>query len=103
MLKHRSTAIAFFVTPAVPALWLCLMVRITRHLDLLAQLVLFPWFYNIAMLVMIVLGIPAILLGERLNLIRWWSALIAGALIGAIVTVIIQNKPQVFLGMCPLG
>jgi hypothetical protein len=103
MTKGKATAIAFFISPGVPALWFCLAARITRHFDLLAQLGLFSWFFNIAMLVMIVLSIPAILLGERLNLIKWWSALIVGAVIGAIVTVIIQNKASSVHRHVPLG
>ena len=96
-----------FVAPLTPAVFGALSTPITDKLELLPILFLTPLFYFYTFLATIFLGVPAFLLGRRLRLIKWWSALVAGTVIGALVAVLIwlQSKIQVhdFIIFCPLG
>jgi len=49
---------------------------------------LLPVGYFFSLVAILVFGVPAFLLGRRLNLIRWWSAVISGFFIGVLVAVV---------------
>ncbi len=100
------TIAGLLVAALLPATYGALMTQITS--DPLPQLNLgfIPIFYSFALLACVVLGLPTYLLGLRLKLVRWWSALIAGTFIGAFTALIIRSGHPLlgdFLVLCPLG
>jgi hypothetical protein len=97
MKTKTATIVAFFVAPIIPALYLSLAFPLTRQYNLLAQLVLFPFMYNYPLIAMLLFGYPAFLLGKRIQLITWWSTLVVGVLIGALMGVIAQIQGHIHL------
>ena len=45
-----------------------------------------------------IFALPLFLLLNRYGLVRWWAALVAGILIGAIGALSIDGQPQLFYG-----
>jgi hypothetical protein len=87
-----STLAAFAVVPLVPTLLIMINAAITSEWQghyFWAMLSM----YLPSAIVELVFGVPAYLLGRRLKLIRWWSALIVGAVTGAMVFVALQWNP----------
>jgi hypothetical protein len=61
--------------------------------DLSAELGLLPIVFFVALAHTVLLGVPAVLIGWSLDVIRWWSALVVAFIIGAVPTA---------LFICPL-
>jgi len=93
----------FFVVPAIPAAFFtCLMIlkypprTISDGVAPFGMLFFFA--YLAASAHMLVLGIPAFLLGKRLDAIRWWSCIIVGFVIGSLPMAIwMQGEWVVFV------
>jgi hypothetical protein len=76
-----STVFAFFVAPLpLPAVVVAIDLFRTGGYGMSS---LSPPIYFCSLLAAAVAGLPAYLVGRRLNLIRWWSASLAGSIIGA--------------------
>lgn len=107
MKKITATIVGFVVAPLVPSIYGALATPITRKFDIFTQLPLIPAFYGYALLFTIVFGVPAFLLIQHFRFIRWWTALVGGVVIGAIVLVIVHlpGTPSArdFMGTLPLG
>src|SRR5258708_27893256 len=88
--------VGFFIAPLVPAITGAAFTRVSGTPDWGTFVGLLPIFYFFAALATLVFGVPAFLLFSRLNLIRWWSALGAGVVGGAIVSLVLRlpNSPQ---------
>jgi hypothetical protein len=82
------TILAFVVAPIVPALAISL--RFYGQFES-ENLVVFPLVYPVALAFTLLFGVPAFVWGERLNLIRWWSAPVAGSLIGLLVATLLTG------------
>lgn len=82
MREVLSTILAFAVAPLLPALVISLMFFGPLESE---NLETFPFVYLITLVAALVFGLPAFVLGKSLDLIRWWSALIVGFLIGALL------------------
>jgi hypothetical protein len=105
--KQKWIVIGLFVAPLLPAIFGAFTTRIMP--DPLPQLNwgLIPIFYSFFLLACTLFGLPAYFLGRRLGLVTWWSALIVGAMIGALFA----NTPRIsgsiqfdqLLILCPLG
>lgn len=84
--ERFSTALAFAVAPLLPALaisrnfWRGGSVGDNIYFSLLI--------YAVTLIPTLTLGAAAFSLAHRLDLIRWWSALIIGALIGLLVAML---------------
>ena len=72
--------ISFFITPAVPAL--IFSVFALEYMIIAA--VVFVATYLVAGVHLFVLGVPAFLLGKRLNTIKWWTCIIVAFMIGGL-------------------
>ena len=99
-IQATAAILGFIIAPAVPAVFLSLISTVSSVDDGTMGLGLAPFIYFFSFWVCFFLGIPAFALGLHLKLIRWWSALITGAVIGAVLCV---GDPYALLTMCPLG
>jgi len=94
----EKTIVSFLVVPAVPAIivpsFLILAYSSGNSSDsLLAFVEVFVLAYLIAGIHVLVLGVPAFLLGKQLNAIRWWTCIITAFIIGGLpVTLWSWNK-----------
>jgi len=59
--------------------------------------VFLPPFFFISAMVMIVLGFPLLCLGLKFHLVKWWSALIAGFIVGDLLIVMFSWPRMPFL------
>ena len=90
MNEQTATRIAFGVVPAVPSVIGAVFTPVTRDFDIESILAVALIFYVITAAVTAALGAPIFFLLRRRNLVRWWSALLAGFLIGAAVSVLLR-------------
>jgi len=72
--------ISFFITPAVPAA----IFSAFALSNLIVIVISFVVTYLIAGAHVLVLGLPAFLLGKRLNAIHWWTCIVVAFLIGGL-------------------
>ena len=80
-----KTVISFLITPAIPAsIYSAYSLIDNPRVSMLAIGVIFVFVYLVASAHSFLLGIPAFLLGKRLNVIHWWTCLLAGFLIGGL-------------------
>jgi hypothetical protein len=80
--------LAFVVAPIVPALAISLKLYGRFESE---NLVVFPLVYPMALTFTLLFGVPAFVFGERLDLIRWWSAPVAGSLIGLLAAMVLTG------------
>ena len=85
----EKTIVSFVVAPAVPAIivasYLVLAYASRLNSDSLSAFALiFSLAYLIAAAHVLLLGVPAFLLGKRLHAIRWWTCLIIAFIIGGL-------------------
>ena len=83
-----SIVLAVFAAPVFPALAIALMFYGELRL---ANLSFFILTYPLVLAVTLLLGLPTFALGLWLNLVRWWTAIIAGFLVGLFVVVVVGN------------
>lgn len=63
-----------------------------------------PYFYLYALVIMMFTALPAYFIGRHFNLIRWWSVLLVGVLIGAAVSLVLTTVNFAeFFTFCGLG
>jgi hypothetical protein len=69
---------------------------IAGQFDWETTLRIFPVFLVFSVLFVAVLGVPSFLVLLALRLVRWWSTLLAGLFLGALVGVLVRlpNLPQ---------
>ena len=82
--SHRSIAekvfISFLITPAVPAAIFSVFSLFSG--SIIVSGFIFLGAYLVAGVHVLVLGVPAFLLGNRLNAIHWWTCILVAFLIG---------------------
>ena len=107
MRKKTAAILGFFAAPVVPAVFCAIGTDLYRDEDILSKLPLVPFFYMFSLSASFFLGLPAFLLGRHLHFIRWWTALVTGSAIGAIVVILIRQQSRLnaqdFAIYCPLG
>jgi hypothetical protein len=82
----------FIVTPAAPAVAFCWLFALGIGPSLSNPLqdvisaygILFVYAYLVAAIHVVLLGLPAFLLGNRLRAIRWWTCMIVSFVIGGL-------------------
>lgn len=90
MRKITATATGFLIAPLVPATVIALGMPITGDsLDIVNRVVMIPFFYGYSVAAAMLLGLPIFLLLLRFGLLRWWSTIAAGIMIGAVVAFIL--------------
>jgi len=85
---------SFFITPAVPAAIFSLFFFLSGSILLIV--VVFVLTYLVAGAHVLVLGLPAFWLGQRLQAIRWWTCIIIGFVIGGLPSAIWRGS-ELFL------
>lgn len=97
--QARATMAALLVAPLAAAVGLLVVGGVKSGV---AQaewaLVLFFPYYLCAVVVEVVLGLPAFLLLRRFGAFRWWSATLAGVVAGILVFVVMSFGDPVLFG-----
>jgi hypothetical protein len=103
--KRRTfTILAFLGTPVIPSIIFGVGMAINMFNDSKLALTYVPLFYLYFSIIVVVVVFPAYLIGRKLNLIKWWSVLIIGVLVGAMMSLTDrQFDPARFLVLCGLG
>jgi hypothetical protein len=107
MRKTSAAIIGCLIAPLISALIGAILTPATGGRGLLSNLGLLPIFYFFSAIVTILFGVPTFLLLRRLRLIKWWTSLAAGAVIGALTIAIVRLPGNVqfhdFLIGAPIG
>jgi hypothetical protein len=103
-------ALAFFLATLLPAIAFALLTPVNGgsiNTDFGSVLGLTFVFYFFSLAAAVIFGVPLFLLLLKFGLVRWWSALAAGAIVGALVAVILRLpgalSPEDFMVTVPLG
>jgi hypothetical protein len=86
--------ISFFITPAVPA---AIFSAFSLE-NVIVMGIIFVVTYLVAGAHVLVLGLPAFLLGQRLHAIRWWTCIVVGFVIGGLPIAIWRGSEFVLWG-----
>jgi len=88
--KNTATILGIVVAATIPAVVLALFTDVSSgEQDALQQLVVAPYLFLFSAPATLLLGFPTFLLFRRYGLVRWWSALAAGATIGIVVVIVL--------------
>jgi hypothetical protein len=90
MKRETTTLIAFLTVPVIPSLISAVLQPMTKEFDALTLLVFAAISYLISAAVAGLLGAPIFYWLLRIDLVRWWSALIAGFFVGTAVAVMVR-------------
>ena len=88
--RKTATSLAFLTVPAIPMLVGAVLTPQTGAFDLITILVFAAIFYLVSAAATALLGAPIFFSLLRINLVRWWSALVAGFVVGAVVAVLLR-------------
>jgi hypothetical protein len=91
MRRVTAGVLGFLVVPLVPAIIFAVRNSLVSPQDVVARVEMVPLVYLPAVLVTAVFGLPVFFLFFRFRLIRWWTTLVAGLAIGALVGVIVES------------
>ena len=99
---------SFLIVPAIPAVLFAGFLGAeygpgTGSDGFIAVMMVFFIAYLIAIGHILILGIPAFLLGLRLHAIYWWSCILVGFVIGGLPVTLLTRAPQVVFipyGLC---
>ena len=80
----EKTVISFLIIPAIPAVIFSAYSLIEYRMSMLSTGIFFVFAYLFASAHGFLLGIPAFLLGKRLNVIHWWTCILGAFLIGGL-------------------
>lgn len=86
MRESTAAAIGFFVAPLVAAVLLSVASPLASDSSAVS-FALVPIFYCFGFLACGFLAFPAFLVLRKYGLVRWWSATLAGAVVGSVVAV----------------
>ena len=85
----EKVLISFFITPAVPATVLSFFSLSSG--SLMVSGLIFLGVYLVAGAHVLILGVPAFLLGKRLNTIKWWTCIAMAFMIGGLPIAILYG------------
>lgn len=103
MNQKRADVLAFLVAPLAPAIAFALSSPGLTGRNWAVSASMVPMFYSFAMFFTLILGLPAFLTLRRMSLVRWWSALAVGAVIGALVASLGQGFRYLSLDVVGFG
>ncbi len=92
MRKAIAATCGFLIAPLVSALILVVFTLVADGSARSGGLLILPIYYSAAAGVTVLLGLPIFLVLLRFNLVRWWSALLAGTVIGALAGITIGRQ-----------
>lgn len=90
MKPAKATLIAFLTAPAIPPLVGAVITPQTREFDIVTILIFATIAYMVSAAAAALLGAPIFFSLRRINLVRWWSALVAGFAIGVVMAVLVR-------------
>ena len=107
MKRRTATITAFLIAPLCPVIVGLMTTPPRRTEDIVVSAGLGVVVYLYALFFTALFGMPTYFLFRRLNLVRWWSAMIVGLLAGVLLGAVFRspNHPQVsdFQLMIPSG
>jgi hypothetical protein len=84
--------VGFLVAPLIAALILSATTRLVPPSDIIARIGMLPVFYYFSAVATCLLGLPVFLIFRRLRLLRWWSVLASGFVIGALMGALVGES-----------
>jgi hypothetical protein len=91
MRERTAAIIGFLVVPVIPGLMFGILTPLQpKGINWLDILGLLPIGYAYSLVATMVLAVPAFLVFQRTKLIRWWSSMLTGFVVGALVSVVLQ-------------
>lgn len=107
MKKSAAIGTALLLASLVPAVAFSVLTPLSRGQFSAGQLGLIPVFLVFSAVAIVLIGAPMFLVLRALRLVRWWSALLAGCLGGAVVGLVLRLPAAPmrgdFLILCPVG
>src|SRR5262245_60935337 len=87
MRKRQLVGVVLAILGAslVPAIVGGLTTPVTSSFDFGAAVGLVPVFYFFSLAAAVILGLPLFFLARHYRVVRWWSALLGGAIVGALM------------------
>jgi hypothetical protein len=85
MKRENATIGAFLTAPLITAIAGVVIFPVAIESDIYGKVFWLLMFYFFSTMLAVLMGLPAFYLLRHLRLIRWWSVIIAGFIIGAIV------------------
>lgn len=98
MTKFGFTVIGCFIAPLIAAAIAVGLTAVKQDSNYFSLLGLFPIFYFYAFAAMILLGLPIFYILLHFNLISWWTAILAGSLVGVVIAVVLRMPSTVNVG-----
>lgn len=95
MTKIKTAIVGFLVAPFMSASIGITQTEVFGDLDVATFFGLLPLFYFFSAVATILFGVPIFLILNRFKLIKWWSTLSAGMLIGALATIIFSFPNEI--------
>jgi hypothetical protein len=84
--------LGFLVAPLISAVIFSATSPILESLGLIARAGMVPVFYFYSLLPTIVLGVPAFVLLFKLRMIRWWTSIGVGLVIGGVMALLVEGS-----------
>jgi hypothetical protein len=88
--QGNATSAAFLIAPLVPSMLSAVLSPIGSHWALATLVGFFVISYLITLAFEVALGLPILLLMARFRLVRWWTALISGLIVGVVVAIALR-------------
>lgn len=97
MKRGTTTVLGFLIAPLVPVVVGIALGPPSKAADLGLFVVMGTFVYIYSFILMALFGVPAYFLLRRINLVRWWSALLTGLALGCLMGTIFRlpNQPQI--------
>lgn len=92
-----ATGLGFLAASVLPAAYLAIVFPLSGDRDLQSIVGTFLVAYFFAASATVILGLPMLLVLNKLNLVRWWSATSSGALVGIIAIFIVRFSVNIDL------
>jgi hypothetical protein len=89
MRRITAGVVGFLVAPLISALILSATTRLFEPGDIAGRVGMVPVFYYFSAIATVVLGLPAFFLFLHFRIVRWWSVLAGGMVIGALMGAIV--------------
>jgi hypothetical protein len=92
MNKFVSVMLGFLAAPLIPAIYYGILYPLGGNRDPVSVVGTFVVAYLVAVTGGVFLGVPIFLLLNKLSLIRWWSAVCSGSLLGMVLRIAITPR-----------
>jgi len=99
MRKGIAATVGFLIAPLISALILVVYTLVADGAAPSAGLLILPIYYSASAGATLLLGLPIFLVLLRFNLVQWWSALLAGMVIGALAGITIGRHVVELAGL----